>query len=107
MKEEVKNYFESRFKEDIFDRAKLDGVPFQQISYEDSVILMAEFGVEVKQAIWDCESTKSLGPFGFNFHFIKEFWEMLKSDMMRFLKDFHRHGVLPRGTNSSFYNFDC
>lgn len=45
---------------------------------------------------------KSSRPDGFNFLFVKEFWEMMKLNIMIFLKEFHRHGVLPSGTNSSF-----
>lgn len=31
-----------------------------------------------------------------------EFWGFLKDDIMRYLREFHAHGILPRGTNSSF-----
>jgi hypothetical protein len=39
--------------------------------------------------VWDCESYKSSGPDGVNFGFIKDFWQELKDDFMRFLGDFH------------------
>lgn len=36
--------------------------------------LIGRFGeAEVKEVIWDCGSSKSLGPDRFNFKFIKEF----------------------------------
>jgi len=57
---------------------------------------------EVKQAIWDCGSDKSLGPDGLNFKFIKQFWQLLKPDILRFLDEFFVHGVFPRGCNASF-----
>lgn len=56
---------------------------------------------EVKQAICDCESSKSLGPNGYNFLFINEFWKMLKEDVMRFMREFHRNRNLPRATKST------
>jgi hypothetical protein len=37
-----------------------------------------------------------------NFGFIKEFWEELKGDVMRFMLDFHRNGKLTRGINTKF-----
>lgn len=37
-----------------------------------------------------------------NFGFIKEFWEELKEDVMRFILDFHRNGKLTRGINTTF-----
>jgi len=46
--------------------------------------------------------SKGKGTNDYNFLFIKEFLELLKCDVLRLLKEFHRHGVLPRGTNLSF-----
>jgi len=57
---------------------------------------------EIKQAVWECGSDKSPGPDGFNFRFIKTFWDILKSDICKVLEEFHRFGSIPRGTNSSF-----
>jgi len=37
-----------------------------------------------------------------NFGFIKDFWEDLKGDIMRFISEFHRNGKLTRGINSTF-----
>ncbi|PNX72596.1 cysteine-rich receptor-like protein kinase, partial [Trifolium pratense] len=58
--------------------------------------------VEVKQAVWDCDSYKSPGPDGINFGFIKDFWVELRGDVMRFLSDFHRNGRLTKGINATF-----
>ncbi|GKV31918.1 hypothetical protein SLEP1_g40572 [Rubroshorea leprosula] len=47
---------------------KLDGINFKQISYKDNEFLMTPFfEEEIKHAVWDCDSTKSPGPDGFNF----------------------------------------
>lgn len=45
---------------------------------------------------------ESHDPNGSTFLFIKEFWELVKGDILRFLVEFHRHGIMPRGTNFSF-----
>jgi len=37
-----------------------------------------------------------------NFGFIKDFWEELKTNVMRFISDFHRNGKLTRGINTTF-----
>jgi hypothetical protein len=42
------------------------------------------------------------GPDGISFGFIKDFWDMLKEDIMRFLVEFHRNGKLIKGINSTF-----
>jgi hypothetical protein len=56
----------------------------------------------VKAAVWDCDSFKSPEPDGVNFGFIKEFWHVLKEDLMRFVSEFHWNGKLSRGINSTF-----
>jgi len=56
----------------------------------------------VKQAVWDCDSFKSPEPDGISFDFIKHFWDLVKEDFMRFMVEFHRHGKLTKGLNSTF-----
>jgi len=57
---------------------------------------------EVKQAIWDCDSYKSLGPDGVSFDFLKQFWNIVKDDFLRFTTEFHRNRRLPKGINATF-----
>ena len=68
--------------------------------------LIKPFSVdEVKTVIWDCWDSnryKSPGPDGVHFGFIKEFWEVVKGDIMRFVNDFHRNDKLTRGINTTF-----
>ena len=37
-----------------------------------------------------------------NFNFIKQFWQLLKLDILCFLDEFYVHGVFSRGCNASF-----
>ncbi|GJU78052.1 RNA-directed DNA polymerase, eukaryota [Tanacetum coccineum] len=57
---------------------------------------------EIRDAIWDCGSDKSPGPDGFTFAFYKDFWNVIKSDVMDFVHHFFNNGILPRGCNTSF-----
>jgi len=57
---------------------------------------------EIRAAVWDCGSEKSIGPDGLNFKFIKQFWKQLKPDISRFLDEFYANGIFPRGSNASF-----
>lgn len=78
-------------------------VRFRSIDPQHNELLVAHFKEdEVKAAIWDCGSAKSPGPDGLNFNFIKQFWDLLKSDVLRFLNEFHANGVFPKGSNASF-----
>ena len=87
----------------LLHRPTLDGTPFQTISQQQNSELVAPFSEEeVRGAIWDCGSDKSPGPNGINFNFIKKFWQLIKSDILRFLDEFYANGIFPRGCNASF-----
>ena len=84
-------------------RPKLDGVRFKEIGQQHIVRLLGPFTEkEIKDAIWECGSDKTPGPYGINFRFIKEFWEVLKVDVLRFMDEFYVHGSFPKGCNASF-----
>ncbi|GJU70031.1 hypothetical protein Tco_1256290 [Tanacetum coccineum] len=57
---------------------------------------------EIKTTIWDCGSNKSPGPDGFSFAFIKNYWDLLKTDICGFVNFFFKSGSMPQGANSSF-----
>lgn len=96
-------YFREHFAVRNTTRPGVDNLPFNCLSHADGSSLTKPFSeLQVKSAIWDCDSYKSPGPDGINFGFIKEFWVDLKEDVMRFMSDFHRNGKLTRGINSTF-----
>lgn len=67
----------------------------KQISGEDNQFLVAEFSEEEVKAVVDsCGSSKSPGPGGFNFGFLKEYWELFKEDFMLMFREFYLHGKL-------------
>jgi len=81
----------------------MDSLAFRSLSTGEGAALTRPFSVdEVRRAVWDCENYKSPGPDGINFGFIKEFWDTMKEDVMRFLVEFHRNGRLAKGINSTF-----
>jgi hypothetical protein len=81
----------------------MDGLTFRSLNVREGIDLIKPFTEEeVKNAVWDCDSYKSPGPDGITFGFLKDFWDMLKSDVMRFLVEFHRNGKLAKGINSTF-----
>ena len=103
VKEEVRRFFSKRFQEADFDRPTLDGIPFNTIDVQQNVMLVERFQEEeIRRAVWSCGSDKSPGPNGLNFKFIKQFWEVIKPDFLRFFDEFHVNEVFPRGLNASF-----
>jgi len=56
---------------------------------------------EVKVAVWDCENFKCPGRDGDTFGFIKDFWNILCDDVIRYMREFHRNGCLTKGINNT------
>ena len=89
----VFSHFSNHFKSIRADRPVMEGLQFRQISREESASLINPFTCEeVKRAVWDCDSFKSPGPDGVSFGFLKDFWDLLQEDFMRFLVEFHIMG---------------
>lgn len=66
-------------------------------------MLMEPFEEEqIKEGVWSCDGDKSPIPDDFNFRFIKEYWELMKNDIVEFFKEFHCRAVLPKTFSTSF-----
>ncbi|GKU95921.1 hypothetical protein SLEP1_g9218 [Rubroshorea leprosula] len=103
VKKVIKELFELKFQEQEWDRPSLELNQLKQLSPEDNSWLTAEFSKEeVKAAVWNCNGSKSPGPDGFNFNFIKKMWPTIKQDIVDFVKEFWANGRLVKGSNSSF-----
>ncbi|GKV22579.1 hypothetical protein SLEP1_g32439 [Rubroshorea leprosula] len=103
IKREVAKYFQELFTEENWRRPKLDGICFRQITKTDNELLTTIFSEqEIKEAIWNCDPSKSPRPDGFNFRFIMTMWEVVKDDIINFVREFHQHGKMVRGSNASF-----
>nr|GEX41401.1 RNA-directed DNA polymerase, eukaryota [Tanacetum cinerariifolium] len=57
---------------------------------------------EVKRAVWDCGSDKSLGLDGFTFSFYRRYSNEIEYDVVEAVNHFFTHGLFPRGDNFSF-----
>jgi len=84
-------------------RPSVEDMVFKMLSVEEGGSLTGLFSEdEIKQAVWNCDSFKRPSPDGINLGFIKDFWGLLKDDLLRFFNDFHKHGLLTKGINSTF-----
>ena len=103
VRREAKSLFERRFMATQDFGVHLGSVEFRSLPLEVSRNMVIKFSEEeVKNAVWDCGGSKSPGPDGFNFNFIKSCWEVLKVDVMAAVQLFHTTGSLPKGCNASF-----
>nr|GEX29537.1 hypothetical protein [Tanacetum cinerariifolium] len=79
IKEAAMKHFALRFKERTEARPKFSSSLFRRLSPEDDSFLDSSFSVdEVKEAVWSFSGSKALGPDGFNFSFIKAYWEVIR-----------------------------
>nr|KYP70042.1 hypothetical protein KK1_009250 [Cajanus cajan] len=96
-------FFHGHFQDCKWNRPYFQGLDFKTLNPTKFEMLIEPFSLqEVKAAVWDCENTKSPGPDGFNFYFIKDFWDIMQADFMSFFTDFHVYGRLVKGANNSF-----
>jgi len=99
----VFTHFSNHFKKHQTFRPGVANMNFKTLTVVEGGSLVLPFSVdEVKAAVWDCDSYKSPAPDGVNFGFIKEFWLILKEDIMRFITEFHRNDKLARCINTTF-----
>ncbi|GJV35020.1 retrovirus-related pol polyprotein from transposon TNT 1-94 [Tanacetum coccineum] len=62
------------------------------------------FEKEVWDAVCGCGSDKAPGPDGFNFKYIKRFWDVIKVDVLKAVRCFWETGEFSKGCNASFVN---
>lgn len=103
VKEVLKIHFENYFVEPCYNQATLGGLSFKSISEEANTWLLEPFEEDkINEGVWSYDGDKSPGPDGFNFRFIKEFWDLLKIDIVGFFHEFHTKAALPKAFSSSF-----
>jgi len=99
----VFNHFRTHFQPVQSTRPSMEGINFRTLSFNDGACLVKPFTLEeVKAAVWDYDSFKCPRPDGITLGFVKDFWDILQVDVMRFLMEFHRNGRLAKGINSTF-----
>lgn len=57
---------------------------------------------EIKSVVWNCGTNKSPGPDGFGSQFFRTCWNVVKEDLFLVFEEFHRHGRICKGMNSTF-----
>ncbi|GJX76510.1 RNA-directed DNA polymerase, eukaryota [Tanacetum coccineum] len=60
---------------------------------------------EIKEAVWDCGSSKAPGPDGFSFAFVKKYRDIIKKDLRDFINSFFASCDMPYGAPPSSPSF--
>ncbi|XP_023767976.1 uncharacterized protein LOC111916545 [Lactuca sativa] len=98
IKGEVLSFYQKKFQEKWPSRPKLISSEFSMLDPASRSKIEEPFSTEeIKRAIWACGGDKAPGPDGFTFDFIKKIWDVLKGDIMEFIKYFEIYGTLERG----------
>ena len=85
---------------------RLGEVEFNSVSEEDNQNLIADiYEGEIQETICQCEGNKSPGPDGYNFNFIKKYWDVMKGEIVDAVSHFQITGNIPKGCNMSFRQF--
>ncbi|MFS8007526.1 putative RNA-directed DNA polymerase [Helianthus anomalus] len=103
IKKNVFQFFRDKFKEDVVNRPFVRSDNIKKISDQESVFLVDKFSTEeLKEAVADCGGDRAPGPDGFNFKFLKHFWDIFEGDFVEVLNEFHSRKEVSRGCASSF-----
>ncbi|GKE26600.1 putative RNA-directed DNA polymerase, partial [Tanacetum coccineum] len=96
-------HYQDRFKESTHQRPKFRSSLFRKLEAVDATFLEASISMdEIKDVVWSCSGSKSPGPDGINFNFLRRYWELLKHDYFNAIKHFETSGILAKGCNPSF-----
>jgi hypothetical protein len=100
---EVVTFFKNHFDSDVWRRPTLDGIAFPRLGDDSVEMLTANFTLEeITDVVKRCDGSKSPGPDGFNFAFLKEFWDLLKVEVRIMFDQFHGNARLPKSIGSYF-----
>lgn len=99
----VVDYFKNHVKMERWERPKLDGVLFAQVSMDENAKLILPFtGEEIEVVVKESDGNKSSGPDGFNFAFFKRFWYLMKDEVRIMFDQLHANEVVPRSLLAYF-----
>ncbi|GJX12486.1 RNA-directed DNA polymerase, eukaryota [Tanacetum coccineum] len=103
VKKEFFNHFSNRFAAPVSPKISIQ-LQFPKCLYLDQNEALERTATfdEIKKAVWDCGTNKSLGPDGFSFEFFRRYWDIINQDVVAAVLLFFSTGSFPPGCNSSF-----
>ncbi|GJV40051.1 putative RNA-directed DNA polymerase [Tanacetum coccineum] len=103
IKAEVFRHYKTLFSERGSIRLIFCSDRVEKFSVDDAGLVEKEFTKEeILEAVRGCGGDKAPGLDGFNFKYIRKFWDILKTDLVSAIKWFRDNMEISRGCNSSF-----
>ncbi|KAK3189696.1 hypothetical protein Dsin_029257 [Dipteronia sinensis] len=80
-----------------------DNLSLKRLSPSERKIFEEEFSSsEVWEALSGCDGNKSPGPNGLNMNFIKANWDVIREDVLKFIHEFCKVGLIVKDINNTF-----
>ncbi|XP_071726742.1 uncharacterized protein [Rutidosis leptorrhynchoides] len=103
IKDEAFKFFRNRFNNVLDRKFQLSLAPESTLSATEAADLERSFTVEIFfDAIRDCGGSKAPDPDGFNLKFFKQYWDLIKDDVLTAFNNFWITGEISYGCNVSF-----
>ncbi|GJR01764.1 hypothetical protein Tco_0524748 [Tanacetum coccineum] len=100
-------YFSTQFSSPVSPRICFADQFTNRLSLEQQVDLERNVSnEEIKSAVWDCGTNKSLGPDGFTFEFFCRYWKLLEHDIVAAVKEFFTSGIKVGGAMYRIISWD-
>ncbi|XP_016185845.1 uncharacterized protein LOC107627528 [Arachis ipaensis] len=96
----IRGFYKELYRQEYAPRIGFKDGLVKQISGEEAVALeVMPSEEEIKEAVWDCESSKAPGSDGYNMNFIKKCWDDIGPDFIAAVLGFFRSAQLPTEAN--------
>ncbi|XP_071695307.1 uncharacterized protein [Rutidosis leptorrhynchoides] len=102
IKDDIFMHYKLIFEEPNIERPSLEDLNYPSLSSDNALELEAPFDEkEIRGAIFNCGSTKTLGPDGFNMRFFKKYWKVIRIELIETIKWFWEKYEFSRRCNAS------
>ncbi|KAK9094943.1 hypothetical protein Scep_026412 [Stephania cephalantha] len=99
----ILDFFSKLYTKERHEEWEVEGIEWGIISQQEALNLEIPFSEdEVWCAINGYGGDKAPGAHGFTMEFYKEFWGLIKKDIMNVMEDFQRNGVVSAITNETY-----
>ncbi|XP_016185823.1 uncharacterized protein LOC107627508 [Arachis ipaensis] len=96
----VRDFYKHLYHQEASPRVSFRDGLVNRLEREEAETLEALPSVEeVKEVVWDCESSKAPGSDGYNMNFIKKCWNMIGAEFTTAVMDFFETAKLPPDAN--------
>ncbi|XP_016173204.1 uncharacterized protein LOC107615672 [Arachis ipaensis] len=96
----IRNFYKDLYHQEESPMVGFKDGLVEMISEEDALALeMQPTTEEVREAVWDCESSKALESDGYNMNFIKKCWDEIGPKITAMVFDFFQSSRLPADAN--------